>query len=247
MDFTEIVNSSLLYILVAIVITYVFFLALFFSKKAWNRALELGFTKKDLLKVIKSTISATIVPSIAIVIGLVTLVSSLGIPFPWLRLSVIGSVAYELVASETARAALLCNPDMSAAVCAQQTLASANLQSYVTVMFVMTTAITSGLFTLLFFGKKIQGRVVELGSNKKSFGFVAIECLMVALAATFLPAFLLADWTSFLTFLTSLLITITFGMLSMKYKKLSWVKDFVLALALLGGMASSILWLSWLG
>lgn len=238
MDFYDLVNSSLLYILVAIVIIYVFFLAFYFAKKAWNRALELGYSKKDLQKVIKSTISATIVPSIAIVIGLFTLVASLGVPFPWLRLSVIGSVAYELVASETATAALLGE---------SANLAEANVQDLVTVMFVMTAAITSGLFTLLFFGKKIQSSVNKLGSNKKAFGFVAIECLMVALAATFLPAFLLKDWTSFLTFVTSLIITITFGLLSMKYKRLSWVKDFVLALALLGGMASSILWLSWLG
>lgn len=238
MDFYDLVNSNLLYILVAIVIIYVFFLAFYFAKKAWNRALELGYSKKDLQKVIKSTISATIVPSIAIVIGLFTLVASLGVPFPWLRLSVIGSVAYELVASETATAALLGE---------NASLADASVQDLVTVMFVMTAAITSGLFTLLFFGKKIQKRVNQLGSNKMSFGFVAIECLMVALAATFLPAFLLKDWTSFLTFVTSLIITITFGLLSMKYQKLAWIKDFVLALALLGGMASSVLWLSWLG
>lgn len=238
MDFYDLVNSGLLYILVSVVIIYVFFLAFYFAKKAWNRALELGYTKKDLLKVIKSTISATIVPSIAIVIGLFTLVTALGVPFPWLRLSVIGSVAYELVASETATSALLGD---------SVNLADATVQDLVTVMFVMTAAITSGLFTLLFFGKKIQSSVNALGSNKKAFGFVAIECLMVALAATFLPAFLLKDWASFLTFVTSLLITITFGLLSMKSKRLSWVKDFVLALALLGGMASSVLWLSWLG
>ncbi|AIO19187.1 hypothetical protein KQ51_01310 [Candidatus Izimaplasma bacterium HR1] len=238
MDFYDLVNSSLLYILVSIVIAFVFFLAFYFAKKAWNRALELGYSKKDLWKVIKSTITATIVPSIAIVIGLFTLVASLGVPFPWLRLSVIGSVAYELVASETATNALLGE---------SANLAEANVQDLVTVMFVMTAAITSGLFTLLFFGKKIQSKVDQLGSNKTSFGFVAIECLMVALAATFLPAFLMKDWTSFLTFFTSLVITVSFGVLSMKVKRLSWVKDFVLALALLGGMASSILWLSWLG
>lgn len=244
MDYYDLVNSRLLYILVGIVIAYVFFLALFFTIKAWKRALELGFTKHDLWKVTKSTISATIVPSIAIVIGLFTLVTTLGIPFPWLRLSVIGSVAYELVAQGTATVALLCPVEMTEELCAQQSLANATTQDLVTVMFVMTTAITSGLFTLLFFGKKIQSRVSKLGSNKSSFGFVAVECLMVALAATFLPAFLLQNWASFLTFITSLLITITFGIISMKFKRLSWVKDFVLALALLGGMASSILWLT---
>lgn len=239
MDFYDLVNSSLLYILVAIVIIYVFFLAFYFAKKAWNRALELGYTKKDLQKVIKSTISATIVPSIAIVIGLFTLVTALGVPFPWLRLSVIGSVSYELIVSESATAALVGNSNAS--------LADVPLENLTAVMFVMTLSITGGLFTLLFFGKKIQNKINDLSEDKKGFGFIAVECLLVALAATFLPAFLVKDWASFLTFFTSLFITIGLGLLSMKVHKLSWVKDFVLAAALLGGMASSVLWLSWLG
>ena len=239
MNYFDLVNSSLLYILVGIVILYVFFLAFYFAQKAWKKAIELGYSKQDLWKVVKSTITATIVPSIAIVIGLFTLVSALGVPFPWLRLSVIGSVSYELIVSGNATEALLPEGITS--------LADVPLDRVVAVMFVMTASITGGLFTLLFFGKKIQSKISDISEDKKGFGFVAVECLLVALAATFLPAFLVKDWASFLTFFTSLIITISFGLLAMKNKRLSWIKDFVLALALLGGMASSILWISWLG
>jgi hypothetical protein len=114
-------------------------------------------------------------------------------------------------------------------------------------MYVMTAGIASGLVTLLFFGKKIQGAVGKLGSNKKSFGFVALDCFMVGLAATFLPAFLTLDLIALLTFVTSLIITITFGLIVAKYRKFGWLKDFILAFALLGGMASSILWASIVG
>lgn len=240
MNYFEVVNGSLLYVLVTVVVAFVFILSFFFARKAWYKALEHGYTKAELWKVVKSTIGATIVPSIAIVIGLFTLITSLGIPFPWLRLSVIGSVSYELIVSEDATASLLRDTGFTS-------LDEVPLENLTAVMFVMTASITGGLFTLLFFGKKIQAKINNLSENKRGFGFIAIECLLVALAATFLPAFLVKDWASFLTFFTSLFITIGLGLLSMKVKRLSWVKDFVLAAALLGGMASSILWLSWLG
>lgn len=234
MNYFDIVNGSLLYIMVSVVIAFVFGLSLYFARKAWKKALELGYTKQDLTKVIKSTIGATIVPSIAIVIGLFTLITSLGIPFPWLRLSVIGSVSYELIVSESATAALVGDG---------LALSEVPLENLTAVMLVMSISITGGLFTLLFFGKKIQSKINDLSENKKGFGFVAVECLLIALAATFLPAFLVKDWASFLTFMTSLVITVSFGLLSMKVAKLSWLKDFILALALLGGMASSIIWI----
>lgn len=238
MDYFDIVNSSLLYILVGVVVVFVFFLAFYFAKKAWTRAQELGYKKEDLLKVIKSTIYATIVPSFAIVIGLFALAPILGNAWPWLRLSVIGSVAYELVAAETATESLLGSGG---------TLESASTQDLVTVMFVMTAGISSGLLTLLFFGNWIQGTVTKMGANKKSFGFVALECFMIGLVATFLPAFLTESIVGVLVFLTSVVITISFGILVMKYKKVSWLRDFILAFALLGGMASSILWTNLLG
>ena len=170
MSYFELVNSSLLYILVAIVILFVFLLAFFFAKKSWDYAIKLGYKKQDLRKVVKSTVLATIVPSFAIVIGLFALAPILGNAWPWLRLSVIGSVAYELVAAETATVSLLGDGVV---------LENASVESLVTVMLVMTVGISSGLITLLFFGKQIQKTVKRLGENKKSFSFVALECFMV--------------------------------------------------------------------
>lgn len=238
MGYFDIVNSGLLYTLVAIVIAFVFFLAFYFARKAWVRALELGYEKAQLVKIIRSTIVATLVPSFAIVIGLFALAPILGNAWPWLRLSVIGSITYETLAANSAIEALLGDGG---------SLVDASTQSLVTVMFVMTAGISSGMIVLLIFGEKIQNGVVKLGSNKKSFGIVALECFLIALIATFLPAYLAKGWVSLLTFLTSIVITITFGLLVTKYEKVAWLKDFILAFALIGGMSSSILWTNLLG
>ena len=233
MSFEEIINGSLLYTLVSVVILFVFVLAFLFAVKAWKRAIELGYTKDKLMKVISSTLVATIVPSLAIVIGLFTLAASLGNPWPWLRLSVIGSVTYELMAADMASSSM----GFSSLV----DLSGGGIAPFINVMFVMTAGISSGMFVLLFFGKKIQTKVSDLGKNPRSFGFVALECFMIALLATFLPSFFVDGWVVVFTFFTSTLITISLGLIVMKFK-IAWLKDFILAFALVGGMASSLLW-----
>jgi hypothetical protein len=238
MNYFDVVNSGLLYSLVGVVIVFVFILALYFTRKAWVRALEIGYTKEKLMTVIKSTVIATLVPSFAIIIGLFALAPVLGNAWPWLRLSVIGSVTYELMAADMAVGSM--GIDLV-------DLANANIESFVTVMFVMTAGITSGMMVLLLFGEKIQTGVGKMGSNKHAFGFVALESFMIGLLATFLPAFLTEGLVGVFTFFTSSIITISLGLLVMKNKKLGWLKDFILAFALIGGMASSVLWTSLLG
>ena len=235
MAFFDIVNGSLLYLLVGGVIAFVFGLSLLFTRKAYVRALELGYTKDDLIKVMKSTAVATIIPSLAIVIGLFALAPVLGIPWPWLRLSVIGSVTYELMAADMA--------STSMGLSSLTELANAGIKPFVNVMFVMTAGISSGMIVLLFFGKRLQSSIETLGKNKQSFGVVALECFMIALLATFLPTFFTSGLVAVLTFYTSTLITISLGIIVMKFK-ITWLKDFILAFALIGGMASSVLWSS---
>jgi len=230
--FFDIVNSSLLYMLVGTVIAVVIILSLLFAKKAWKRALELGYTTAQLKTVITSTIVATIVPSIAIVIGLFALAPLLGNPWPWLRLSVIGSVTYELMAADMAASSM---------GVALVDLPTVGIEAFVNIMFVMTVGISAGLLVLLFFGEKIQKGIGSMGKNKQSFGIVALECFMIGLLVTFMPAILTGGVVTTLTLFTSATITISMGLIVQKYK-IYWLKDFILAFALFGGMASSVLW-----
>ncbi len=230
--FFDIVNSSLLYMLVGTVIAVVIILSLLFAKKAWKRALELGYTTAQLKTVITSTIVATIVPSIAIVIGLFALAPLLGNPWPWLRLSVIGSVTYELMAADMAASSM---------GVALVDLPTVGIKAFVNIMFVMTVGISAGLLVLLFFGEKIQKGIGSMGKNKQSFGIVALECFMIGLLVTFMPAILTGGVVTTLTLFTSATITISMGLIVQKYK-IYWLKDFILAFALFGGMASSVLW-----
>ena len=75
----DIISSPLLLILVAIGLIYIVVFSLIHLKKAYARCLELGITKKDLHKVIKSSLVFSIVPSLSIVVGLFAPISVLGI------------------------------------------------------------------------------------------------------------------------------------------------------------------------
>lgn len=234
MDFQAVASGAMMYVMVSAVIVFVFLLALLFSVKAWKRGRALGFSTDQLMDVIKSSLTTTIAPSIAIIIGLFALAPIFGVPWPWLRLSVIGSVTYELMAANMAASAI--GAELS-------NLSAAGLESFVLIMYVMTAGISASLVVLLFFGKKIQGSMMNLGAMQNSFGVVALECFMVGLLSTFLPIFLTSDIVSALTFVTGLALTLLQGVFIRKFG-LAWLKDFVLAFSLILGMASSVFWTS---
>lgn len=232
MSFQEALYHPLLYALVGVVILWVLGLSVWFAQSSYRYALKLGFTKTQLKKVITSSAITSVVPSLAVVLGLFALAGVLGNAWPWLRLSVIGSVTYELLAAD------LTATSMGVGF---SELSSIGLSGLINVMLVMTTGIASGLVILMIFGKKIQTRVRLAAAKTHSFGTVALECFMVALVVTFLPAFWTLSWVHFLVFLTSITITISLGLLMQRFN-IKWLKDFILAFALLGGMASSLLW-----
>ncbi len=234
MSVQEALYHPLLYGLVAILIVFVAVISVAFAWTSYHEALRLGFKKEALLRMMRSTVIGSIVPSLAVMLGLFALAAFLGNAWPWLRLSVIGSVTYELLASDIALTAL------------GGSFESAGLEGLINVMLVMSLGISAGLILLFFFGKKIQDRVQKVAQQPLGFGSVALESFMIALAVTFLPAFWTLSWVHFLTFLSSLTITLALGFLMHKLQW-TWLKDFILAFALLGGMGASLLFHAWIG
>ena len=106
MSFKEIANSSLLWTITGIGIAIVVVMILFYLRLCYKKALEMGVEKETVMAVIKSSVTFSIVPSIAVVAGLVTLAVVIGLPYGWFRLSVIGSVSYELMSANMALNAL---------------------------------------------------------------------------------------------------------------------------------------------
>mgnify|MGYP002508830609 CR=1 FL=1 len=86
----------------AIVIVFVLAQSIFFLVKALRRSKQLGMDQAKIKKTIKTAAIFTIAPAVAIVISVMTLSKKLGLPLPWLRLSVVGSMSYETIAAANA-------------------------------------------------------------------------------------------------------------------------------------------------
>ena len=85
-------NSLFMYIIAIVVILFVLAQSGFFLVRAYRRGKELGIDSGKLKKTIVSTAVFTIAPALSILIGIVTLSKFLGIPLPWIRMSVIGAL-----------------------------------------------------------------------------------------------------------------------------------------------------------
>ena len=97
-------NGSLLYLVAAIVIVFVLAQSIFFLVRAYRQGKKIGLSAAKMRKVILSTSIFTIAPAISILTGVLVLSKFLGIPLPWIRLSVIGALTYEVPAAESAAA-----------------------------------------------------------------------------------------------------------------------------------------------
>ena len=180
------VNSGFFYLIVALVLAFMTVMCFVFLIKSYRAGVKLGMDKKVLKKTITSSATFTLLPSISILLGVVALSGTLGVPFSWLRLSVIGSLQYELnVAEMTAQSLGL--PGLQ--------LDLMDTGTFVTVALVMTLGILGGIFISIFFLKKYLNKVrskpkTENTSGKPGFGAHATTAMFVGLCAAYVGAYI---------------------------------------------------------
>lgn len=102
MSYTDICNSGWMYVWVGVLLIGVIVQCLIFMRHAWKHALEIGLKPQQIRKGLTTGVSISILPTLPVLIVLLSLVPLLGTPLPWLRLSVIGSASYETYAATTA-------------------------------------------------------------------------------------------------------------------------------------------------
>lgn len=248
------VNHPILFVLVGIIVALVLGQSVFFLVRALKRAKELNMAKAVVKKTITSSITFTIAPAISILVGVVSLSVSLGIPLPWLRLSVVGSLSYETVAAGNTIQAL------GSTLGVQITDAS----SYVTVAWVMTLGIIVGLFLVPLLTKKIQSGMVSLENKDKKWMEIFNSAMFLGMISAFL-GFVFCDVTNLFrsdawlleqgitrtsclispcVMFVSAIVMIILGLLSKKTKQ-RWITDYALPISLVIGMASAIPFTIW--
>ncbi len=182
------VNSGFLYLIVGLVLAFMTAMCFIFLIKSYRAGIKLGMDKKVLKKTITSSATFTLLPSISILLGVVALSGTLGVPFSWLRLSVIGALQYELNVAEIA-AQSIGMPGLKVDLM--------STGSFVTIALVMTLGILGGVFISIFFLKKYLNKVRSKPkkddgekSNKPGFGAHATTAMFVGLCAAYIGAYI---------------------------------------------------------
>ena len=145
-------NSWWMYLLGVLVVLFILGGCGFYIIKSYKDAKRIGMDTKVLNKTVFNSVVFTILPSISILIGVIALSGIIGVPLPWMRLTVIGALHYEVTA-------------IGAAGYGSVTLASLEAQQLITIAFIMTLGVLTGplfcLFGLKFYEKKVLAKIAE--------------------------------------------------------------------------------------
>lgn len=237
-------NSFILYILAGVIIVFVIAQSVFFLLRALARARAIGMSETTLRKTIISSAIFTIAPAAAILVGVVALIPALGIPLPWLRLSILGAITYELPAASSTLDALGRSVDSP--------LATLTASQYVTVAWVMTLGILIGLILSIGLVKPLKRGLVNLERKDKKWSEIFTNSLFMGMIATFLGIVFkdittgITGWIPVFVMLVSAVVMVICGVL-IKKLKLKWLSDYALPISLVAGMAAAIPITAWIG
>ncbi len=229
------VNDTFIYLVSAAVILVVVAQSVFFLIKSMQRAKKVGISSATVRKTILSSSLFTIAPAVSILIGVITLSKFLGLPFPWLRLSILGAVTYELPAATIAAGAM--------GTSVTETITDPRV--FATIAWTMTLGIVAGILLVLFGLKKIQKGMNSIGGKDTRWRDIVMDALFLGMISAFVGMLFsdirkgLPGFIPLAVALVSALLMAICGLL-MKKCKLSWLEQYALPISMLGAMALSI-------
>ena len=245
------VNHPILFVMAGFLIAVVLAQSVFFLVKALRRSKQIGMDQEKIKKTIKTAAVFTIAPAVSIVISVIALSKSLGIPLPWLRLSVVGSLSYEAIAAENA---------VSAMGLTLGKIESLTAQQFVNITLVMTISIMLGIWLVPAIGKKLLSGMSSLENRDKKWADIFQNAMFIGMIAAFL-GFVFCDFSRLwvpgdyaptsglipVAVMGAAAIVMVICGLLMKKPKFAWLGDYALPISLLLGMASAIPISAWLG
>ena len=240
MDYLTLANSSPLYLVVGGVLLFIALGCLYFIVKFYRAGIKIGMDRTVLKKSITSSALFTVLPAVSILLGVIALSGSLGVPTAWLRLSVVGNLSYEAIAAEAAAQGM--GLELNSAVL--------NAESLVTILAVMTTGICWGVLCTIFLCpwysrkcNKLLNKSKPVGEKKgKSFSDWAMISMFIGFCGTFIGSYIAqtARGISFTPLRTALIAGVVMKIcMILEEKGHKWLENFSLSLAMLIAMASA--------
>ena len=247
MNILSLLNSAPVYAICGGIVAFVAVVCIVFMVRAYRAGLAIGIDKAKLRRTITASATFSLLPSVGILLGVIALSGSLGTPWPWLRLSVVGALHYETQVAQAAAEQV----GMSSLSAAEMTPSG-----FATIALLMSVCIIWGMLLSIFFNKRYLGR---LGSGKKSsgggagFGDSAMTAMFIGLVSAYIGSYVggfVSGGGQLFSFSGSLLpmfVVLVSGLVMALFvylaekKNLAWVESFSIAGSMLIGMTAAVL------
>ena len=240
-------NSIPLYLICGIIVAFVAAVCVVFMVRAYKAGKAIGMDEAKLKRTLTSSVTFSILPSVGILLGVIALSGSLGTPWPWLRLSVIGALHYE---TQVAQAA--------AEQVGLKSLSAAEMtpSAFATIALLMSVCMIWGMVLSFFFNKsylkKLSGKKNDDKKKKPGFGDSAMVAMFVGLVSAYIGSYVggfvsgeglftfKGDLTPIIVAVVSALVMAVFTYFAEKKHKV-WLESFSIAGSMLVGMLAAII------
>ena len=238
-------NGSGIYLVCGGIVLFIAAVCVVFLVRAWRAGKALGMDTVRMKRAITSSATFSLLPSVGILLGVLALSGSLGIPWPWLRLSVIGALHYETQVAGAAaeQVGVTLSPD------------AMTTQAFATIALLMSVCIMWGMVLTTLFNRKYLKRLQGRDPGKKAgggFGDLAMVAMFIGMVSAYLGSYLggfvsgngrfsfSGSWTPLLAAAVAALAMAGFTWLAEK-KHWDWLDNFSIAGSMLLGMLSAVL------
>ena len=193
MELLSKLNSPVLYLICGGIVLFVAVICVVFAVRAYRMGKAMGIDAGKMKRVITASATFAVLPSVGILLGVIALSGSLGTPWPWLRLSVIGALHYETQVAEAAA---------EAAGTGGLSIANMTPGAFTTIAFLMSFCIIWGMVLMIFNGKaytkklqapqekkeKKEGK--KKGLDLAGFGDTAMTAMFIGLVSAYIASYI---------------------------------------------------------
>lgn len=239
MSYSQMVNSWPMYLICGSILVFLAVMCVVMICKSITLSKSLEMDSQVIRRVIVSSATFTVLPAVSVLIGMIALSGTLGVPMAWLRLSVIGALQYELQVTDISLQALGYHGIAD--------LTQMSASDFGTVALVMAVGIIGGLVCCIFFLKrylnKVQGQSRK-ESSKPGFGAFATVAMFIGLCSAYFGAYI-GDVVHNQNYLPLIIACISgVSMLVFEglrhWKKWEWLDNFSVATSMLIGMVAAV-------
>ena len=249
MSVLEQLNGGGVYLICGSIVAFIAVVCVIFMVRAWRAGKALGMDVTRMKRAVTASATFSVLPSVGILLGVLALSGSLGVPWPWLRLSVIGALHYETQVADAAAEQL--GVSLGSGQMTAQAFPTIALLMSVCIMWGM---ILSALFNRLYLGRLQRGgkQAGDSGKSGGGFGDRAMAAMFIGMVSAYIGSYVggfisgngrftfTGSWTPLAVVAVSAAAMAVFTWFSEK-KGMAWLENFSIAGSMLCGMLAAVL------